>query len=207
MDERRTAQGGRLLADLVRRPASGWEWLADGVRVLGAASVVVGGVGWGFSAAAVLLLAASAALLPRVLGLRGGIDAGFGAVVLLAAWSGVTELYQRIPWWDVAVHVVCTGLIVVVGIVVLSRAGIVAHPSSAPTFATAAVGATLGLALGALWEIVEWLGHNVVDSAIFVEYDDTIGDMAAGGAGALLAGILVAKARLERPRADADPAR
>lgn len=207
MDERRVAEGERLRVDLVRPPTSAWEWLADAVRVLGIASIVAGAIGWGFSAAAVLVLATSATLLPRVLGLRGGLDAGFGAVVLVAAWSGVLEVYQAIAWWDVAIHVVCTGVIVVVGIMVLARAGIVTHPSSASTFATATVATTLGLALGALWEIVEWLGHTLVDSAIFVEYDDTIGDMACGGLGALLAGIVAARVRLERPTAVADRAR
>ena len=62
---------------------------------------------------------------------------------------------------------------------------------------------TVGLALSAVWEIVEWLGHTLVDSQIFVAYDDTIGDIAAGGVGALLGGVVAALVRLERVRADA----
>ena len=175
------AAGERLRADLLRRPASGWEWLADVVRAAGAASIVAGAVGWGFSAAAVLLLAASAALVVRMLGLRGGIDAAAGTTVLVAAWSGVLRIYQAIAWWDVAVHVVCTGVVVAIGLVVLARAGVVAHPGSAPALATVAVATMLGLGLGALWEIVEWLGHVLVDSAIFVAYDDTKSDFQSSG--------------------------
>ena len=68
-----------------------------------------------------------------------------------------------------------------------------------PRFYAAATVA-IGLAAGVLWEIGEWWGHHVVDDAIFVTYDDTIGDLAAGGAGALVAGIalpvLTARRRL-----------
>jgi hypothetical protein len=39
--------------------------------------------------------------------------------------------------------------------------------------------------------MVEWLGKTYVSSSIFVAYDDTIGDMAVGGLGALVAGALL----------------
>jgi hypothetical protein len=40
-----------------------------------------------------------------------------------------------------------------------------------------------------LWELVELVGHTYIDSTIFVGYTDTIGDLAAGGLGSLLAGF------------------
>ena len=199
----------RIGTDFVRRPGSAWEVLADLVRVAGFASIVVAAIGWGPTDVAVLFLAASAALVLRMLGLRGGVDALTGAVILVAAWSGVLDVYSAIAWWDVAIHVVCTGVIVVVCMLVLARTGVVAHPNadSTPSFVAIALATTLGLALSALWEIVEWLGHNLVDEAIFVDYDDTIGDIVAGGAGAVLAGLLVATVRLERVSPDEDRAR
>jgi hypothetical protein len=198
----------RIGIDFVRRPGSAWEVLADLVRVAGIASIVAAAIGWGPTDVAVLFLAASATIVLRMLGLRGGVDALTGAVVLVAAWSGVLDLYSSIAWWDVAIHVACTGVLVVVGMLVLARTGVVAHPrdDTTPSFVAIALAITLGLALSALWEIVEWLGHNLVDEAIFVDYDDTIGDIVAGGAGAALAGLLVATVRLERASADADPA-
>jgi hypothetical protein len=49
----------------------------------------------------------------------------------------------------------------------------------------------------------EWLGHNFVDSKIFVGYDDTIGDLAADGSGGLLVGLglpwLAARREVVRP--------
>jgi hypothetical protein len=49
-----------------------------------------------------------------------------------------------------------------------------------------------GLAVSALWEMVEWAGRTFVTSEIFVTYEDTISDMAVGGLGALAAGVVVA---------------
>ena len=51
----------------------------------------------------------------------------------------------------------------------------------------------LGLALGALWEMVEWFGYAFLTDAIYVTYEDTVGDMAVGGLGALCAGWLMAR--------------
>jgi hypothetical protein len=54
----------------------------------------------------------------------------------------------------------------------------------------------LGLALSALWEVGEYVGHTYVDDAIFVTYADTVGDLVAGGLGSLAAGLwLVARGR------------
>ena len=46
--------------------------------------------------------------------------------------------------------------------------------------------------------MVEWLGKTFITDEIFVTYTDTIGDMAVGGLGALIAGIVVARVRLLR---------
>ena len=63
---------------------------------------------------------------------------------------------------------------------------------------------TLLLALSAIWEMVEWAGRTFIAPEIFVSYQDTIGDMAAGGLGSLLAGIVAGAVRLTddptRPR-------
>ena len=196
--------GERFRTDLLRRPATAWEVLADVVRIAGVVSIVVAGVTGAATDAAVLLLAASATLLPRMLGLRGGLDAGFGIVVLVAAWSGVLDVYTSIAWWDVAVHVVCTGVVAVVALVVLARAGVVASPRASPAWVPIVVATTVGLALAAVWEVTEWVGHTLVDSQIFVAYDDTIGDIVAGGVGALLGGVVAGLVRVERARPDRD---
>lgn len=45
-------------------------------------------------------------------------------------------------------------------------------------------------------------GRTFVTDEIFVTYEDTIGDMALGGLGALAAGVLVAFVRVERVRGE-----
>ena len=50
-----------------------------------------------------------------------------------------------------------------------------------------------GLALGAMWEMVEWFGYAYLTDDIYVTYEDTVGDLAAGGLGSLLAGVLMAR--------------
>lgn len=50
----------------------------------------------------------------------------------------------------------------------------------------------LGVALAVLWELGEWIGHTWIDERIQVGYDDTVGDLTAGAAGAVVAAVLLA---------------
>lgn len=59
----------------------------------------------------------------------------------------------------------------------------------------------LGLALSAVWEMIEWLGYTYISDEIFVGYEDTIADMAVGGLGAAGAGFAVAFVPLLRSAA------
>ena len=171
-----------LVEEFLRPPTGALALLADALRVLGAAGVVVAAFAFGPTDAGVL-----AFVLP-------------GLLLLVAGWSNVLDLYTRIAWWDVLVHFACTGVIAVLLYLLLATAGLVVDPSD-PRF-TLATGvvltATLGLALSAVWEMVEWIGHTFISSEIFVEYDDTIGDMAMGGLGAVIGGIVLARVPLRR---------
>ena len=123
-------------------------------------------------------------------------------VLLVAAWSNVFDLYTRISWWDLAVHFTCTGVVAVLVSLLLARLGIVAAPRSREltVIATIVLTTLFGLAASAVWEMIEWLGKEFVSSDIFVEYNDTIGDMAVGGLGALVAGVALAVLPLHRYR-------
>jgi len=181
----------------LRRPHGTLEYVADAVRVVAALSVVVVGVGWGVAEIAVLMLALLGTLVPRMLGLRASVDLMVGVAVLGAAWSSVFELYTRVAGYDTVVHFVLNGLLAAVVVVLARRVGWVVSPDDAGRGGagrSARVGSVVltvafGLAAGTLWEMGEWAGHTLVDSAIFVGYDDTIGDLAAGGLGSLLAGL------------------
>lgn len=182
------------------------------VRVAGAVSVLVALVARGPVDALLLVLVLGGLVVPVVVRVPAALDAAYGASLLAAAWCAVLELYQAVPWLDVVAHVVVTGLVAAVAHLVLARTtGAVLDPAAVdPTGApdphavrgrATRVGAVvvtlaLGLALSALWEVGEYVGHTYVDDAIFVTYADTVGDLVAGGLGSLAAGLwLVARGR------------
>ena len=182
--------------DFLRPPASPAGWAADGIRLLGLLSVLVAFVWWTPTDAGILALALPALLVPRPLGVLPWFDVLYGVTVSVAAWSNVLDLYRSIAWWDLVVHFVATGVIASIGYVALQRSGVL---PDRPRRRTAIVLLpTVGLAISAIWEMVEWLGKTFVDSEIFVTYPDTIGDMAVRGAGALLMGIVLARIRIDR---------
>ena len=182
--------------DFLRPPASPAEWAADGIRLLGLLSVLAAFVWWTPTDAGILALALPALLVPRLLGVLPWFDVLYGVTVSVAAWSNVLDLYRSIAWWDLVVHFVATGIIASIGYVALQRSGVL---PDRPRRRTAIVLLpTIGLAISAIWEMVEWLGKTFVDSEIFVTYPDTIGDMAVGGAGALMMGLVLARIRIDR---------
>ena len=195
---------GRLRRSFLRRPSSPGDYLADGVRVAGLLSVVAAFIWWDVTDAGVLALALPALLVPRLVWVLPWFDIVYGITVLAAAWSNVLDLYRTIAGWDLLLHFVCTGVIAAMAYLVLARLNVVTAPRSASFLRRTplVVVTALGLAASALWEMIEWLGYTFVSGDIFVGYNDTIGDMAVGGLGAVLAGVLVAFVRLERDEPD-----
>jgi hypothetical protein len=177
--------------------------VADVVRALTLVSLVVATIGWGGTAFPVMALSLFGVVLPRMLGLRQAFDLAVCLLVLLAGWSSVLEWYTSVFLWDKFVHVVLTGLLAALLAVVAADLRLVPHAPDAGRVSVALLVFCAGLAIGAVWEMCEWLGHNYVDSAIYVGYDDTIGDLAADGAGGLLAGFalpwLAARREVVRP--------
>ncbi|WP_347976370.1 hypothetical protein [Microbacterium sp. ProA8] len=193
-----------MKARFLRPPQDVAEWVADAVRLLGPLSVVAAFVWWSPSDAGILALTLLALVVPRFVGVRPAFDVVFCLTVLVAAWSNVLGFYETVPGWDLVVHFVCTGVLAATAYVVLARLAVVPAPLAPTTrpVTPIVVVTSLGLSLSAVWEMAEWAGKTLVDPTIFVSYQDTIGDMAAGGLGAIVAGLVVAGVRLvERERA------
>lgn len=186
-----------MIENFLRRPSGAAEIIADGVRVVGALSVLVAAIWWTGTDAGILALALPALLVPRFVGVRPWFDITYGTAVLVASWSNVIDLYRSVAGWDLVVHTVCTGLIAAIAYLALVRWGITPRPPDARRAAVIFT-AALGLAASAVWEIIEWIGKTFVTDEIFVTYTDTIGDMAVGALGSLAAGFLVARVRLLR---------
>jgi hypothetical protein len=172
----------RLIGDVVR---------CAGVLSFGGAVLAGEGV-----AAALFALVLLGLTLLRLL-VRPVLDAATGLVLVAAAWCSLLDLYLRYDSLDLVVHVAATGLGAAALHEALSRCGVLAGadaPYPRRARAGVAIGVlSLGLALGVLWEVAEWFGHTQVDSRIQVGYDDTLGDLVAGGLGALVAGVLLAR--------------
>ena len=185
-----------MIENFLRPPRSIGEYTADALRLIGALSVIAAAIWFTATDAGIVGLTLPALVAPRFLGLRPIFDIVTTATVLVAAWSNVFDLYTRVAWWDIAVHLVCTGVLAVLLYVLCAYAGVVAAPRTQAFTGRAAIVlvTAFGLALSAVWEMIEWLGKTLVTDDIFVTYDDTIGDMAVGGLGALLAGCLLARA-------------
>lgn len=189
--------------NFLRMPRGVAEYVADALRIVAVLSVIAAAIWSTATDAGILALALPALMVPRVLGMRAGADILLGVTVLVAADSNVFDLYRTIAGWDLVVHFVCTGVIAATVYLVLARCLVVPAQGAADfRKRTAIVVCTaLGLAVSAVWEMIEWAGRTFVTAEIFVTYQDTIGDMAVGGLGALVAGIVVAFVHLERPDA------
>jgi len=130
--------------------------------------------------AGILALALPVLVVPRFVGVRAWFDIAFCAVVLLAAWSNVLDLYSGIAGWDIVMHFVCTGVIAAMGYLVLVRLRMLPEPPRSLRRLPLVLTPVIGLAVSAVWEMIEWIGWRFVSSDIYVGYQDTIGDMAAG---------------------------
>ena len=197
--------------DFLRPPRTVSEWTADALRLIGVLGVVAAAIWLQPTDAGIAALALPALMLPRMLGLRAWFDVTVCVTVLAAAWSNVFGLYTSIPGWDLVLHFACTGVLAAVVAVVLSRTGVVALTRDAGARARTPLVLLplIALAISALWEMVEWLGKTYVSDVIFVTYQDTIGDMVFGGLGGIVAGVVLARAgversRIERSRREAD---
>lgn len=185
-----------LYANLKRPPRTATEWITDAVRVVAIVGVLVAAITLPATDTAVLSMTLPAVMLSRMLGLRSGLDLAVCLTVIVAAGSNVIDLYRSWTGWDLVVHATCTGVLAAVALVVLEDARVVAPTDHRRT--RIVVATIAGLALSAVWEMVEWVGYRFITDSIFVTYDDTIGDMVAGGIGALIAGVMASRHRLTR---------
>ena len=183
-----------MIENFLRPPHGPAETGADVLRGVGVLSVILAAILFDLTDAGVLAFALPGLFVPRFLGMLPWPDVVVSTTLLIAAWSNVFDLYRRIPWWDLAVHFAGAGVLAAVLYLLLARVLVVTAPHADGFTGPAAVVMTtsFSLALSALWEMVEWLGHAFISAEIFVGYDDTIGDMAVGGLGGLFAGFAVA---------------
>jgi hypothetical protein len=178
-------------------------WIRDPIDVLrvvlvaGTAAFALAGDGNG----AVLLGGAAAlAWLVRPLQLPRAYDAAFMIALTLQAVGEALGAYDAIPWFDNVVHFSLPFFLAPTLYIALARADVVPDPKDGTErrhyVGIFVVAFALGVALGGVWEIWEWVSDHTFGSSLQLGLDDTVGDLVADTAGALCgAALLVCWAR------------
>ncbi|MDN6328300.1 MAG: hypothetical protein L0J84_03015 [Brachybacterium sp.] len=165
---------------------------AEPLRTLGLLAMRWSGLALalGVAAAQMWVEAAVAMLvaLAQVVGWRWRLpirwEAACSTACLIAAGSSFFLLYERIPWWDIPVHLTLNGLLAV----------LVAHVLRPPAPSAKAIVVT-GAVLALVWELMERAGWSWVDASIHVAPADTVLDIAAGLGGAVAAALIWHRSR------------
>jgi hypothetical protein len=175
------------------RPVPAVRGIVLAVRWAGPLSALLTAVFFDVAGAAVMMLVCLGITITWRARLPRALELATDLLLLLAAWSSVFLLYERLAHWDLVVHFAATAVLAELAFSALERWGRLRTPG--PVTHVLVVTA-LGTALALVWEYVEFAGYAIVDPRVQVGYTDTMGDLAAGNAGSLVAGILGAWARL-----------
>jgi hypothetical protein len=135
------------------------------------------------------LLAARAADLPRL------YDLGFTVAMILTGWGEALGLYDAWKSYDNVVHFIVPTLTSQVAYICLARIEVLPdmRQDFVPRHYTGiwVVTFALGVAIGGLWEILEWSSDELFGSNLSMSNDDTVGDLIADSLGAATGGILL----------------
>ena len=182
-----------LLGDWTPLVRDGIDVLRLGLVLATGAALLVGDGG----AALALGFVAALALLARAVNLPRAYDFGFVLVLTLHAAGEALGWYDSLEWFDRIVHVVLPCLVAPVLYIGLARLEVLPDPRDDTNVrhytGIAVVAFCLGMAVGGLWEIVEFASDGVLDTALSEGNPDTVGDLVPHPGGSLLgASLLVA---------------
>jgi hypothetical protein len=167
----------------------------DVVRVL----LVVAAVGFlvaGDTDGAILLGGACAlAWLVRPVQLPRAYDACLVTALTLQAGGEALGAYDSISWFDNLAHFSLPFFLAPTLYIALARADVVPDPKD-DTETRHYVGIfvitfALGVALGGIWEIWEWVSDRSFGSSLQLGLDDTVGDLVADTAGSACGALLL----------------
>jgi hypothetical protein len=178
-------------------------WIRDPIDVLRVVLVVaaVGFLAAGEPSGAALLGGAGAlAWAVRPVQLPRAYDAAFVVALTLQAGGEALGAYDAISWFDNVAHFTLPFFLAPTLYIALARADVVPDPKDGTEtkhyVGIFVVAFALGVALGGVWEIWEWISDHSFGSSLQLGNDDTVGDLVADTLGSLCgAALLVCWAR------------
>ena len=173
-------------------------WIRDPIDVVRALlpAAAIGFLLAGDSSGAILLAGAGAlAWLVRPLQLPRAYDAAFIIALTLQAAGEAFGAYDAIPWFDNVAHFSLPFFLAPTLYIALARADVVPDPKDETTtrhyVGIFVVSLALGIALGGVWEIWEWVSDHSFGSSLQLGLDDTVGDLVADTLGSLCGALLL----------------
>jgi hypothetical protein len=173
-------------------------WIRDPIDVVRALlpAAAIGFLLTGDSSGAILLAGAGAlAWLVRPLQLPRAYDAAFIIALTLQAAGEAFGAYDSIPWFDNVAHFSLPFFLAPTLYIALARADVVPDPKDETTtrhyVGIFVVSFALGVALGGVWEIWEWVSDHSFGSSLQLGLDDTVGDLVADTLGSLCGALLL----------------
>jgi hypothetical protein len=168
----------------------------DGIDVLRLAFVgaTIGALASGHSAtnAAVSTAAAVAA---RFANLPRPYDLSLVLAMGLTGFGDAFGAYRAFGYYDTVVHFLAPLFLAPVVYILFARVEVLREMQEEShgrhRFGIFVVTFALGLSIGALWEGLEWSSDHLFGSHLQLGLDDTMGDLAADGAGAAVGGLLL----------------
>jgi hypothetical protein len=177
----------------------GWQRLTHAADIVRLAVVCGAAIRLGAGDVAVALkglLVLPPSVLGRLVRINPGYDLLFTFALAGEATATALGAYDSVSWGDTLSHLVLpllSGPVLYVGLVRLVAApGPSGTPSTRFLLGAAIITATSVLALGALWEIVEWAADGTFGTNYSQGYRDTLQDLLADAIAAIAGGALVA---------------
>jgi hypothetical protein len=145
--------------------------------------------------AALLGGAGALAWLVRPLQLPRVYDAAFILALALQAGGEAIGAYDALPWFDNVAHFSLPFFLAPTLYIALARADVVPDPKDDTRLrhyvGIFVVSFALGVALGGIWEIWEWVSDHSLGSHLQLGLDDTVGDLVADTSGSLCGALLL----------------